>query len=982
MPQSIRTARTKPSKLRERLAEMEETLQAIRNGEVDAVVVQGSQGPRIFTLQTGDLPYRELLEQMSEGAASISEGGLLLFCNSRLAEMAGYPLEKLIGAKVDELIASSERSDFDNLFSRALKGAEKEEIQLQRPDGTLVPIQISLRCVDTGHGRNICMVATDVAELKNRSRAKMRRLAAVVESCDQAMIAVTADGKITDWNQGATRLFGYCPGEIIGRSFDVLLPAGSRSEYQAVLERMLRGEVIAPYESQRIAKDGSVCDVSVIDSAIRDDEAHITGYSSIATDIREAKSARDKIALQSAALEATANAVAITDVNGTIEWVNPAFTALTGYALEEALGRNPRELVRSGAHDQAFYQELWTTILAGQAWSGEIINCRKNGERYTEEMTIAPVRSRDGKIEHFIAIKQDISDRKAKDSALRVAEEQYRAIFENANIGIFLTTADGRPLIINQALAEMHGYQNPEQLLAEISNVPRQLFVNSERFGSFAPILEAEGQVRGAEIEVIRRDGSQRTLLANVRAIRDANGSIAQHEGTLIDITERKIAEERAHFLAYYDPLTGLANRTLFQDRLKQAMAGARRTKNRIAVAFLDLDRFKDINDWLGHTTGDQLLRQIAQALSSCVREECTIGRIGGDEFLILMKIKGLEDAVRILKRVLEAMQREFIVSGIPLHVTCSIGVSLFPDNGEDVETLIKNADTAMYVAKDTGRDKFQFFDPEMNAKVVERMWLENNLRIALEQDQFFLLYQPQVDVAAERVVGVEALLRWQHPDMGLISPSRFIPIAESSGLIVPIGDWVLRNACAQMRQWQKSGVPVGRVAVNVSAAELRTKSYLGRLKKIIEETGISPHCLEVEITESLLVADIPLTRQLLCGLRNLNLSLAIDDFGTGYSNLKYLKDYGVTKLKIDRSFIRDIGQRPESAVILRAIIHMAKNLGMEVVAEGVETRRQWKFLKRNQCDQVQGFCFSKPLSATEVSELLHAQELTVSHRG
>lgn len=982
MPRTLHNAQIEIRKLREQLAEMEQVLQAIHSGEVDAVVVDGSHGPRIFTLQTQDLPYRELLEQMSEGAASISEDGTILYCNSHLAKTAGSPLENLIGTNVYKLILRSDRLAFAKLLDHAPTETHKGEIQFQRADGAVLPMLVSLRSADGGSGRTICMVAVDVTEIKARSRAKMQSLSAAVESCNEAIIALTPAGIITDWNHGAERLYGYCADEVIGTTFERILPLDKRSELRSVREMALDGGAVEPYESQRMAKDGSLRDVLAIMSPIRDEEENIIGLSSIASDLHESIKAREQIALQSAALEATANAVVITNVSGRIEWVNTAFTSLTGYQFDEAIGRNPKELVRSGAHDKAFYQEMWGTIRAGRVWSGEIINCRKSGERYFEEMTISPVRSRAGEIEHFVAVKQDISVRKATDNALRHAEERYREIFDNAIVGIFRTTADGRPLMINQALAEIHGYKTPENLMAEVHNVFRQLFVDAGDSARFVPILESEGQVRGAEIEVFRRDRSRRTLLANVRAIRDAHGSVVEHEGTLIDITERKIAEEQAQYLAYYDSLTGLPNRILIRDRIKQAIAEARRRRNRVAIAFLDLDRFKNVNDSLGHSIGDLVLQQVAHRLTHCNRDGCTIGRIGGDEFVIAMNIGDLNEIIVALNRTIESLKGEFVASGISLYLGCSVGVSVFPDNGDDVETLIKNADAAMYVAKETKCGKFQFFAPEMNASAVERLSLENGLRVAVQNSQLFILYQPQIELSTKRIVGVEALIRWQHPEMGVVSPGRFIPIAESSGLIVPIGDWVLKTACMQMRRWQESGVFVGRVAVNVSPAQLRATDYVSRLKAILEESGLSPQSLEIEITESLLMAESSEATNALSELRRLGVSLAVDDFGTGYCNLKYLASYGITKLKIDRSFIQPIGETPESAIIVRAIIQLAKNLGIEVIAEGVEHTKQWQFLKRNHCEQVQGFYFSKPIPADEVPVLLRSHEAEPLRRG
>ncbi|MGA7168590.1 MAG: diguanylate cyclase, partial [Candidatus Sulfotelmatobacter sp.] len=530
-----------------------------------------------------------------------------------------------------------------------------------------------------------------------------------------------------------------------------------------------------------------------------------------------------RLQLQAAALEAAANSIVITDNTGTITWVNRAFTTMTGYSKEEAMGRTPR-LLKSDEQPEAYYAELWSTISSGKVWKGEIVNRRKDGTTYTEEMTITPVSQGEGRDEtQFIAIKQDISGRKQAEQALRRAEEKYRAIFEDAVIGIFQASADGRLLNVNRAFAEIHGYDSPEQMLVELSNLnaAAQLFVEPKRMDVLRQVLGEKELVRDFELDVYRRDRSERVVLVNVRAVRDASGNMLFYEGTVEDVTARKVAEERVQFLAYYDALTGLPNRTLLQDRLATALAGARRRKDKVALLFLDLDRFKLINDSLGHSFGDLLLQEVAQRLKKWAREQDTVARLGGDEFLIVLTgVKNIADAAVAADRMTKSMTAGFVVQGRPLNITCSLGISVFPEHGTNSETLIKNADAAMYFAKESGRNNFRFFTKDLSAQAVERLTLENSLRPALEKNEFFLMYQPQVDIGTGRIIGLEALLRWQHPNLGLVTPDKFIQIAENVGLIVPIGEWVLRTACSQARKWQDEGLPAVMVAVNISAIQ------------------------------------------------------------------------------------------------------------------------------------------------------------------
>jgi diguanylate cyclase (GGDEF)-like protein/PAS domain S-box-containing protein len=571
----------------------------------------------------------------------------------------------------------------------------------------------------------------------------------------------------------------------------------------------------------------------------------------------------------------------------------------------------------------------------------------------------------------FVATFDNITERKRIEQALRQAEEKYRAIFEGAVVGIFQSTPDGRYINVNPAMAHMLGYDSPQELIASITDISQQVYVDPESREELTRLLSEQGMVKNFECAVRRKDDSKMWFSANVRAVFE-DGVVVGYEGTNEDITDRKVAEERVQYLAYYDALTGLPNRTLLQDRLTKALADGRRQRYRIALLFLDLDRFKDINDSLGHSVGDLLLKEVAERLKTWGREHDTVARLGGDEFLIMLThVKDTPDAAVAAERLMDAMTAEFVVEGHPLNVSCSIGISIFPEHGADCETLIKNADAAMYSAKANGRDNFRFFTEDMNVQAVERLTLERSLRLALAKNQFFLMYQPQMDIATGRITGLEALLRWQHPELGLVPPDKFIRIAETSGLILPIGEWVLRTACSQARKWQYEGLPVVSVAVNVSAVQFRQEGFCELIRRVLHETGLAPQCLEMELTESLLLADADVAFSVLQELKAMGLTLAIDDFGTGYSSFSYLRQFHVSKLKIDRSFIQDVALNPNDAAITTAIIGMAKNLNIKVIAEGVENEAQMAFLRAHQCDEIQGYYFSKPLAVDKVAEKL-----------
>jgi len=438
------------------------------------------------------------------------------------------------------------------------------------------------------------------------------------------------------------------------------------------------------------------------------------------------------------------------------------------------------------------------------------------------------------------------------------------------------------------------------------------------------------------------------------------------------DVSEsRSMALEMAH-LAQHDFLTSLPNRLLLSERMTHAIGLAQRHNKQVGLLFLDLDHFKHINDSLGHAVGDQLLQSIANRLVECVRATDTVCRQGGDEFVILLaEIGQPQDAAHVAETLRTALSTPHMIGGHELHISLSIGISVFPDDGADVATLMQNADTAMYHAKASGRNTYQFFRADMNTRAVRRLFVENSLRRALKQGEFLLHYQPKIDLASGGITGAEALIRWQDPDLGLIHPAQFVPIAEDNGLIVPLGRWVLREACRQVQAWLDAGLPAVPVSVNISAMEFRHEGFVEGVALILKETGLAPHYLELELTESILMHDAESSASVLGALKAMGVQLAIDDFGTGYSSLSYLKRFPIDTLKIDQSFVRDIVTDADDATIVGAVIGMGRNLHQRVIAEGVETHEQLVFLQDRQCDEGQGFHFSRPVSAEDFASLL-----------
>lgn len=593
---------------------------------------------------------------------------------------------------------------------------------------------------------------------------------------------------------------------------------------------------------------------------------------------------------------------------------------------------------------------------------------RKDGIPVWVNLTASLKRDEKGTPEHFIAVIEDISARKLAEVELHHQQELLGTIVDALPINIYLKDEAGRYLMFNEQVAKTTGIAKAEAIgKSDFDLFPHSIADKIRSEDHLAYLANEETLME----DVIVSHGQERTMLAGRKALHVDHMPSALL-GFAIDITERKRSEKRAEHLATHDSLTQLPNRSLLHDRLAHAIAHASRSGRMIAVMFLDLDRFKLINDSLGHTAGDSLLVAIAQRLKCAVREGDTVARQGGDEFVVVLEeITGTEDATRIAEQIIRAVSQPVSLSGHDLTVSTSVGISLYPKDEQDPDTLLKDADTAMYLAKELGGNTFQFFDKAMNAQVLGRLLIENGLRQALEKGEFVLHYQPIVDLRSGRVQAVEALVRWTHPEKGLILPLEFIPIAEETGQIIKIGSWVLRKACQQCRQWQEMGLPKVRMSVNLSVQQLVSPGLAGTIGAVLKETGLEPGLLELEITETELMQDVGRAVNTLHELSATGVTLAIDDFGTGYSSLSYLKALPIHTLKIDRSFVRDVVEDGNDAAIVSATIAMAHNMGLRVIAEGVQTAQQLGFLQQHQCDEAQGYFFSSPITAEAMGQRL-----------
>jgi len=544
---------------------------------------------------------------------------------------------------------------------------------------------------------------------------------------------------------------------------------------------------------------------------------------------------------------------------------------------------------------------------------------------------------------------------------------QAAAVFSSSLDGIIITNTANEIVAVNKALTTITGY-NEKEVLGKNPSIFKSSHHDKTFYREMWKSVGATGHWRG-EVWNRRKDGGDFPTLLTIKAVKDHNGRISHYVGIITDISALKETEHKLSHLAHHDPLTGLPNRLLLNSRLEHALQHAKRNGTQIGVLFLDLDRFKNINDSMGHTQGDHLLKSVASRLAEGMRAEDTIARLGGDEFVILIEeLEDTQGAIKVAKNTLSFFAKPFYIKNQEIFINASIGISIYPNDGENTDTLLRNADAAMYQAKDKGRNNYQFYTKKLTIKAYERFTLETNLRHALERDEFELYYQPQFTLEDNALIGVEALIRWNHPEQGLVSPASFIPIAEDTGLIIPIGEWVLRTACMQHQAWLKAGYPPIKIAVNLSAQQFNKPGLVDIVSNILEKTSMDSTYLELELTESIVMGDVESTIKILKELHWMGIEISIDDFGTGYSSLSYLKRFPIDRLKVDQSFICDVTTNLNDAELVATIIELAHSMKLRALAEGVESESQLSFLKEHGCDEVQGYYYSHPLPADKLT--------------
>jgi diguanylate cyclase (GGDEF)-like protein/PAS domain S-box-containing protein len=925
--------------------------------------------------------YRMLMDGVRDYAIFLLDpGGRVLSWNAGAERIKGYTAGEIIGHNFSCFFSPDDIKQGwpeELLRLTAASGRYEEHSIRVRKDGSQFLASVTFTALRDADGslRGFSEISRDLSESKE-SEARYRGL---LEAAPDAMVVVDQGGEIVLLNVQAEKQFGYRRDELIGQKVKNIIPKGfaerliadgTRSAAEALAQQIGTG-----IELNGRRKDGSEFPIEIMLSPLESAEGILV--TAAIRDISVRKAAEEHLAQMEGRyrglLEAAPDAMVVVDQGGEIVLLNVQAEKQFGYRRDELIGQKVKNIIPKGFAERLIADGTRSAAeaLAQQIGTGiELIAQRKDSSEFPIEIMLSPLEGAEGIL--VTAAIRDISVRKAAEEHLAQMESRYRGLLEAAPDAMVVVNQVGEIVLLNVQAEKQFGYRRDELIGQKVKNIIPKGFAERLIADALRSAEDALAQQIGTGIELNgrRKDGSEFPIEIMLSPLEGAEGVLVT--AAIRDITTRKKAEALMIHSSKHDFLTGLPNRMLLSDRVNQAIRMAIRHKRKVAVLFLDLDGFKHINDSLGHPTGDKLLQSVGKRLVDCVRGSDTVSRQGGDEFVVLLsEEEDSEDASVTAKRMLRAVAEAHFIDQHDLHVTCSVGVSLYPDDGLNAETLIKNADTAMYQAKENGRQTYQYFKPAMNVRAVERQSLEESLRRALERQEFVVHYQPKINLKTGKISGAEALLRWTHPTRGLVPPGQFIPVAEDCGLILPIGSWVLRQACQQAQAWVDAGLPLGTMAVNISAMQLRNENSLEGVFAILQDTRLDPRLLEVELTESVLMKHAESTASILTALRERGVQVAVDDFGTGYSSLSYLRKFPIDALKIDQSFVAQITTVPDEIIIVKAVIGLGRSLKLRVVAEGVETQEQLAFLRAHQCDEAQGYYFSRPVPPEQFAKLL-----------
>ena len=917
--------------------------------------------------------------------------GRIVDVNQTMCSMFGYGREEAIRLSVEDLsLGESPYSQVEALewIRRAQHGTPQLFEWLSRKkNGSLFWTEVNLRSANIGGYDRIIVLVRDISkrkEVEDRLRESEEKYRTLVETTGTGYVIIDPDGKVLDANREYVRLTGHASlADIDGRRVTEWTAPHDLARNAEEIRKCMEEGFVSNLEIDYVGPGQECIPVEINATVMQTSEGAkiITLCRDISARKQSGKLLQESENRYRLFTGLTSDYVYSCVRSGTepfrIKWLGGAVEPITGYTMDEIFVKGSW-LTMVHPDDVEQVGTALMKLRPGEMSNNEFRLVTKSGVvRWVHEICHCEAGDAPGELCLFGA-SQDVTERKLAERVVRESEKKYSSLFTSMSEGMALHTirydADGTPVSfsvvdINPAGEMLLGMEKRDVIGLDCSG-----FLDGALGKYFPIILRMAQSDESLSFEMSLDDG---TRIFNVAVFYPETGMFA----TLFeDITERKRSDEKIQQLAYYDNLTGLPNRALLLDRCTQALARAARDMGHVAILFLDLDHFKVINDTLGHAHGDLLLVQAAQRLRESIRSSDTIARLGGDEFVILISSIGEEiNAALTARQLLQKFKSPFVIANREIFTSVSIGISMFPEDGLDNQTLLRCADMAMYAAKQSGRNCYNFFSEEMNRKAHDRMQMETYLRRALEQEQFYLEFQPIVSAGNKMLAGAEVLIRWLHPELGLVVPDTFIPVAEQSGLIIPLGDWVLRTACNKMRAWHAAGLPPVKLSVNVSGRQFSQRNYADTVSDILQETGIDARFLELEMTETSLMEDIDSTRRTLQKLKEFNVGIVIDDFGAGYSSLGYLKNFPIDSIKIDRSFIRDLGSNANDRAIVEAIIAMAKKLGLKVVAEGVETSGQYSFLTDGGCDEIQGFYCHQPLPEETFVQLLRENTAPLS---
>ncbi|MGE4545390.1 MAG: PAS domain S-box protein [Pedobacter sp.] len=934
------------------------------------VSTSGGASPRAIT----DLPI---------AVAVADKNRSLLHANQAFCDYLGYLPAELQGMSIDAITHPDDLDQTASVFHLLQLGEEPSHTYEKRyvcKNGSVVWCLTTVNRVATDATANSPLFLGFIHDIspqkhtEEKLRAAKLLYKALVENLGVGLALIDRDHRIKMVNSSLASMFGKVPEYFIGKScFRALEGRPSICRHCPGVKAMASGQ---PHTviTEGVRENGDQFKVQLKAFPVFDKEGICTGFVELAEDMTphfQMKMALEESEERFKALaETTPIGIFELSPEGQNTYSNPAWMRMTGLTAEESLGLGWTATIPPEEREGVVKRWQNGRQLQGP-WQQERRLLHRNGEMRWVQASAVPLYDSKGNLTRYVGSMVDLTEQKQAMEKLSESEERFRSIFEKSGVGMKVIAKNGRIMDANPAFCSLLGYSLDELKAGKV-----QRLFHPDDADQPCQLLAAMGN-NESQVTFLRRflrkDGA--AVWAEVTGVWVPGGPDGQGFGVGIiqDITDKKEAQARLEYLAYHDELTGLPNRTLLLDRLKQSLHYVSRSGRLVAVVLLNIDRFKLITDTLGHASGDRLLCAIAEHLQQAVREGDTVARMEGDEFAILLTDIADEDDVRLVtNKILRHLSKPFEIDAHKITLTASLGISLYPRDSDDVENLLRHADLALGRAKKGGGNLVAFYSPAMNLRAQYALELESGLRQALKRGEFCLYYQPKVSLKSGQIIGCEALIRWDCPQRGMVPPTEFIPLAEETGLIIPIGNWVLKEACRQNKAWQDAGLPAQRVAVNLSARQLRKNELATRIRKILMETRLQPHLLELELTESMLMDDPDQAVSLMTGLKQLGIHLSLDDFGTGYSSLAYLSRFPIDCLKIDRSFINNITTDPDAAMIATSIIALGHRMRLKVVAEGVETEAQLGYLKQNGCDEIQGFYFSEPVSGEAFAALLH----------